>query len=328
MARVEGNAREPGRTCRLGIAALAAVAALAASAPSRAADYPSKPLILYIGSAPGGSTDVLGRVLAKSLQDALGQPVVVQNRTGAGGAVMATQLMQSAPDGYSLGMAISQAYSGNPVLTPTAIPYRVGDFTHLASISKGQCALVTSAAKPYRTFEDVMAAARRGERPIFAAQSPLSRIVIEYIAKVAGVRFRVITVQGGGEMMQTILGGHADFGFSGGPHVDHVAAGQMRVLASAEDGRLTTSPEVPTLKELGYDITSCSMFVVSAPPRLPEDVKRPLAAALEHAITSADMTALIERLRYPEYYFGPDDVTRLLEAETATFTRAVEHLRQ
>lgn len=328
MARSEGNVREPGRTPRLRLWALAAIAAVAAVSAARAADYPAKPLVLYIGSAPGGSTDVLGRVLAKSLQAALGQPVVVQNRTGAGGAVMATQLMRSVPDGYSIGMAISQAYSGNPVLTPGAIPYRVGDFTHLASISKGQCALVTSAAKPYRTFEDVMAAARRGERPIFAAQSPLTRIVIEYIAKVAGVRFRVITVQGGGEMMQTILGGHADFGFSGGPHVDHVAAGQMRVLASAEDARLATSPEAPTLKELGYDITSCSMFVVSAPPHLPDEVKQPLAAALEHAIASPEMKTLIERLRYPEYYFGPDDVTQLLEGETATFTRAVEHLRQ
>jgi tripartite-type tricarboxylate transporter receptor subunit TctC len=114
MARAERNASEHGRTRRLGIAALAAVAALAASAAALAADFPAKPITLYIGSAPGGSTDVLGRVLAKSLQEALGQPVVVQNRTGAGGAVMATQLMQSAPDGYSLGMAISQAYSGNP----------------------------------------------------------------------------------------------------------------------------------------------------------------------------------------------------------------------
>jgi tripartite-type tricarboxylate transporter receptor subunit TctC len=102
----------------------------------------------------------------------------------------------------------------------------------------------------------------------------------------------------------------------------------MRVLASAEDARLASSPEAPTLKELGYDITSCSMFVVSAPPHLPDDVKTPLAAALESAIASPEMTALIARLRYPEYYFGPDDVTRLLEDETATFARAVEHLRQ
>ncbi len=307
---------------------IATVGALAAGAPVSAAEYPSKPISLYIGSAPGGSTDMLGRVLAKELQAKLGQPVVVFSRTGAGGAVMATQLMRSAPDGYTLGMAISQAYSGNPVLTPTAIPYRVGDFTHLASISKGQCALVTSASKPYRTFEDVMAAARRGERPIFAAQSPLTRIVIEYIAKVADVRFRVITVQGGGEMMQTILGGHADFGFSGGPHVDHVAAGQMRVLASAEDARLATSPDVPTLRELGYDIASCSMFVVSAPPNLPEEIKTPLAAALKSAIESAEMTTLVRRLRYPEYYQSPDDVTRLLEDEAGTFARALAHIRQ
>lgn len=291
-------------------------------------EYPAKALTLYIGSTPGGSTDVLGRVLAKVLQESLGKPVVVQNRTGAGGGVMATQLLRSPPDGYSLGMAVSQAYSGNPVLIPAATRYKVGDFTHLASISKGQCALVTSAAKPYRTLEDVIAAARRGERPIFASQSPLTRIVVDYISKVANVQFRVITVQGGGEIMQAILGGHADFGFSGGPHVDHVAAGKMRVLASAEDARLATSPEIPTLKELGYDISSCSMFVVSAPLNLPADVKATLSTALGRAIQSQEMKTLVRNLKYPEYYFGPDDVTRLLQDEADTLARAVARIQQ
>lgn len=312
----------------LGRAAIAFLAALACIAPVRAADFPTKAITLYIGSAPGGSTDILGRVLAKSLQELLGQPIVVQNRTGAGGGVMATQLTRAAPDGYSLGLAISQAYSGSPVLTPAAIKYRVGDFTHLASISKGQCALVTSSSKPYRTLDDVVAAARRGEQPVFASQSPLTRIVVDYIAKVENVRFRVITVQGGGEIMQSILGGHADFGFSGGPHVDHVAAGQMRVLASAEDARLATSPDVPTLKELGYDIASCSMFVVSAPPGLPADVKATLSRALSTAIQSSEMKTLVQKLKYPEYYFGPDDVTRLLQDEAATFERAAARIRE
>ena len=309
-------------------AALAVIVALTSIGLAQGADYPTKPINLYIGSAPGGSTDILGRVLAKSLHDLLGQSVVVQNRTGAGGSVMAAQLTRSSPDGYSLGLAISQAYSGSPVLTPAAIKYRVGDFTHLASISKGQCALVTSTSKPYRTLEDVIAAARRGEQPIFASQSPLTRIVVDYIAKVADVRFRVITVQGGGEIMQAILGGHADFGFSGGPHVDHVAAGQMRVLASAEEARLSTSPDVPTLKDLGYDISSCSMFVVSAPPGLPDAVKATLSKALATAIQSSEMKTLVQKLKYPEYYFGPDDVTRLLQEEAAQFERAAARVRE
>jgi tripartite-type tricarboxylate transporter receptor subunit TctC len=295
--------------------------------PAAAADdYPTQPIDLYIGSAPSGSTDSLGRVLARSLADVLGQPVVVHNTPGAGGAVMATQLKNSAPDGYSLGMTISHAYTGNPVVTPEATHYTVGDFTHLASVSKGQCALVTAASQPYETLEDLIDAARRGEEPIFASQSPLTRIVADYIAGVANVHFKVITVQGGGEIMQTILGRHADFGFSGGPHVDFVEAGQMRVLASVEDSRLITSPEVPTLKELGYDIASCAMFVVSAPPRLPEDIKRILSGALEKAIAAPAMKSLIRSLKYPEYYLGPDAVTRALDDEAHTLARAVARI--
>ncbi|MGD8809032.1 MAG: tripartite tricarboxylate transporter substrate binding protein [Gammaproteobacteria bacterium] len=291
-----------------------------------AAAYPTRPIDLYIGSAPSGSTDVLGRVLARSLEQEIGQPVVVHNVPGAGGAVMATQLKNSAPDGYSLGMTISHAYTGNPVVMPEVTPYDVDDFSHLASVSKGQCALVTSTAKPYRTFGDLIAAAHAGERPIFASQSPLSRIVADYVAGVEGIEFRVITVQGGGEIMQNILGGHADFGFSGGPHINYVAAGQMRVLASVEDARLLTSPEVPTLRELGYDITSCSTFVVSAPPALPEDIKTKLSEALRRAIASPEMKTLIRNLRYPEYYLGPEDVTHALQTEADMLARAVARI--
>jgi tripartite-type tricarboxylate transporter receptor subunit TctC len=293
-----------------------------------AADYPSKPINLYIGSAPAGSTDVLGRVLAKTLQQALGQPVIVDNRVGAGGGVMATRLQHSPPDGYTLGMAISQAYSGNPVIMPAATKYTVGDFTHLASVSKGQCALVTSTEKPYRTLADIVEAAKHGASPVYASQSPLTRVVADFIAKVAGVKFKVITVQGGGEMMQAILGGHADFGFSGGPHVDFVAAGRMRVLASAEGARLATSPDVPTLRELGYDIASCSVFVVSAPPNLPPDIKSKLSQGLKSAIESPDMRALIRSLRYPEYYLGPAEVTQVLQAEAETLSRAVARIKK
>jgi tripartite-type tricarboxylate transporter receptor subunit TctC len=311
-------------------AAAGALLTLLAAAPAvaPAAEYPSKPIHLYIGSNPAGSTDTLGRVLARSLEAELGQPVVVHNRTGAGGGVMAAQLKSAAPDGYSLGLTISHAYTGNPVVSPSAARYAVSDFTHLATVSKGQCALVTSTEKPYRTFEDLIVAAKRGEQPVYAAQSPLTKIVADYIAKVAGVKFRVISVQGGGETMQAILGGHADFAFSGGPHIDYVAAGKMRVLASMEDGRLATSPEVPTLKELGYDLSSCALFVVSAPPRLPEDVKVKLSAALAAAIDSPEMTALIKRLRYPEYRLGPEAVTAELTAEAQALARAVARIAE
>jgi tripartite-type tricarboxylate transporter receptor subunit TctC len=260
------------------------------------------------------------------LEAELGEPVVVHNRAGAGGGVMAAQLRSAAADGYSLGLTISHAYTGNPVVTPSAARYGIRDFTHLASMATGQCALVTSSSKPYRTLADLIAAAKRGERPIFASQSPLTKIVADYIADVAGVRFRVISVQGGGETMQAILGGHADFAFSGGPHLDYVAAGKMRVLAATEDERLASAPGVPTLKELGYDLSSCSVFLVSAPPNLPHDVEATLSAALAAAVDSPEMTALIARLRYPEYKLSAGSLTAALEAEASMLARAVERV--
>jgi len=305
---------------------LAAAAVFAAPVPAQPAPYPSRPIDLYIGSAPSGSTDALGRVLARSLTGELGQPVVVHNSPGAGGAVMATHLLNSPPDGYSLGMTISHAYTGNPIVSPESTQYAVADFTHLASVSKGQCALITRTSTPYATLADVVEAARNGETPVFASQSPLTRIVADYIAQAENVQFKVITVQGGGEIMQAILGGHADFGFSGGPHVDFVASGQMRVLAAVEDARLITSPDVPTLRELGYDISACSTFVVSAPPGLPPDIVATLAPALERAISSTPMQELIGNLKYPAWYRDSPAITQSLIDESAMLARAVARI--
>jgi tripartite-type tricarboxylate transporter receptor subunit TctC len=92
--------------------------------------------------------------------------------------------------------------------------------------------------------------------------------------------------------------------------------------------RARGSPEVPTLRELGYDITSCSLFVVSAPPNLPADIESTLSGALKTAIESPDMRALIKSLKYPEYYLGPDEVTQALRAEADTLSRAVARIRQ
>jgi tripartite-type tricarboxylate transporter receptor subunit TctC len=311
-----------------GVISFVSIFGLSSIGMVEAADFPSRPINLFIGSNAGGSTDVLGRMLAKTLEEALGQPVVVQNRTGAGGGVMATQLKGAPPDGYNLGMTISNAYSGNPVISPDSTKYRISDFTHLAAVSKGQCALVTNADKPYKDLKDLVDAAKRGEQPVYAAQSPLTRVIADYIAKVEHVKFKVINVQGGGEIMQAILGGHADFGFSGGPHVDHVKAGKMRVLASAEDARLATSPEVPTIKEFGYKLSSCSFFLVSAPPKLPAAIKSKLSEALKTAINSKEMASLIESLQYPPYYLGPDEVTKVLEKEYAELNEAVARIKE
>src|SRR5690606_5104611 len=99
-------------------------------------------------------------------------------------------------------------------------------------------------------------------------------------------------------------------------------------LASAEDERLVTSPDVPTLRELGYDISSCSLFLVSAPPNLPNEIKSKLTSALAEAIRSPAMTSLIEDLQYPEYYLGPEEVTKVLEDEAYMLARAFARINE
>ncbi len=119
---------------------------------------------------------------------------------------------------------------------------------------------------------------------------------------------------------------HNDIANTRAPHIDYVAAAKMRVLASVEDQRLVTEPDVPTLKELGYDLASCAVFIVSAPPQLPAKVQATLDRALAAAIDSPPMVALIRRLRYPEYHLGPEAITVALEAEAMVLARAVQRV--
>ena len=308
--------------------AVAAVGVISVSATAAVADdYPNKPIHLLIGSAPGGGTDTLGRVLAKTLETQLGASVVVQNQTGAAGGVMLTRLINDKPDGYTIGMVISQAITGNPNLNPGAVKYTKDDFTYLASVSKGQCALVTYTSDKYKSFPDMIAAAKKGDQPAYASQSGMTRLVADYIEKEAGIKFRIITVQGGGGVMQAILGKHVDFGFSGGPHVQHVAAGTMRVLASTEDNRLASSPKVPTLKEMGFNISSCSFFMLAAPKGMTAERQATVAKALKNAINSDAMKKLLINLKLPPFYNGPAEVKRLIDEDDATVKRVVARVK-
>jgi tripartite-type tricarboxylate transporter receptor subunit TctC len=179
------------------------------SAPmAMADDWPTRPLTMIIGFAPGGSTDIQGRVLANVMEEYLGQPVNVVNQPGGGSAVAFTRLKNTEPDGYTFLFGGTTALTFTPIITP--VEYEIDDFEYLAAVALGQNAIVTSAEQPFETFDEIIEHGKENQMT-YAQQTPLDEAIIRRIAEQEGLDLAIVPTGGGGGMAPLVLGREVDF---------------------------------------------------------------------------------------------------------------------
>lgn len=286
------------------------------------AAYPEKPINLVVAFKAGGSLDTTFRVFAKALSKELGKPVLVSNRAGAGGAVGANYLKMKKPDGHTLGGNASLAFTLSTNLGK--VDYSVEDFTFIASIAQTQPAFVATPEKGWKTWQDLIDAAKQKGSLTFASQTPWDKMAIKRINQKSGVNLVAVPTKGGGEMIPALLGGHVDFAWSGGVHYKYVKAGKMVVLAACTSQPLMAFPEVPTLKDLGYDISMDVPFLLVGPKDLPPEVKQTLEKAARKAFDSPEMQELItERLHMPAVFIGSEQLTQNIKASYEAYKKAL-----
>jgi tripartite-type tricarboxylate transporter receptor subunit TctC len=289
-----------------------------AGAPAAGADYPAKQVTIFIGSGPGGATDHLARVIARHIEKDWRQAAVPINKAGAAGIVAATQLKAEAPDGHTILVANSNAMSisWQAIANP---PYTVDDFTYITSLATPICGWVARSDGPYKSWKDIVAAGKAGKSPSFGAYSPDNRLMLDYVAKQENMSFKVINFKSTTEVMTAVLGGHVDFGFTGGNHVQHVKKGTMVAIASTDEQRLPDSPNVPTLRELGYDVGGCAFFVVAGPKGMPAAITQKLADFITNIVKTDEVTKYIEAREQQTLLLGPEDVTRRMKQDAETY---------
>jgi tripartite-type tricarboxylate transporter receptor subunit TctC len=271
------------------ILSAAAAALTLTSGLATAADFPTKPITMYIGFRPGGAVDTTGRLIADKMSKILGQPVVAVTKAGGGGTVMASQLINAAPDGYTIGMGASAAYTLTPQINKN-IKYKIDDFTHLATLTYPSDAIVVKADSPFNSLKDMIEAHKKSGEPIsFASQVSASRLMTDAIAEKSGVKFKVIPVKGGAVGIQEVLGGHIDATWSGSGWTEQVRAGKMKALATMSAERMADYPKIPTLLELGYGFTFTDTFMLSAPKGVPADIVAKLESAIKKAIDDPEV---------------------------------------
>lgn len=303
---------------RIAVALLAALSVTFASFPALAVagEWPTKPITLMVGFSAGGGADTLARLVAKALEEELGQPVVVDNKAGGGGVVMATLLQRAKADGYTIGFTSDSTFDGLPFIVRTA--YKPDDFDYLVTVTELQNALVTGASAPFSNWREMLDYAREQGGLTFGSLSPITAKFAERIAAQENIEIRTVPVKGGRQVLTDVMGRHLDVGWSAGVHQAYLNDQGVKVLATLNEKRIATSPDAPSLKELGYDRSYTSYFMLAAPKGLPDDIRARLVEALRNAATSKDVADLTEnKMKFPNVVLSPEELTRFIEKRSA-----------
>jgi tripartite-type tricarboxylate transporter receptor subunit TctC len=309
------------------VAALAAVSSLALSS-AVAEDWPARPVKIVAPFAPGGTSDVLARVLAAHFGDVFHQAFIVENHPGAGGMLGSEAVAHAEPDGYTLvisGIAshvIAPAYSAKPTYDG------VRDFTHIAYLGGPPVGLLVHPSLELKSYGDFLGYAKKRTDVLDYTSSgtgTLGFLVGEELAHKEGIKLNHIPYKGGGPALLDLIAGHvtvATMTFSSA--AGQVRGGTVRALAVTSEGRLAHFPDIPTFKEQGYDLVATTWFALSGPARLPAAIVDRLNRATIETLAQPDVR---ERLSADEIEFKvmtPAQVTEFFASETAHWAPAAK----
>jgi tripartite-type tricarboxylate transporter receptor subunit TctC len=294
--------------------------------------YPSRPIQLIIPFPPGGLTDLVGRPFASSLEKVLRQPVAVVNKPGAGGVVGMQAASIAKPDGYTLMVALS-AISVMPeidILFGRPPTYKMEDFVPIARLTADPNIFVVRNEAPWKTLQEFVVDAKRRPNEIkYSSAGVYSglHITMELFMHAAGIQLRHIPTAGGGPGLTAALGGHVECLFSA-PNIvlSHVKAGTLRVLAGSGERRLAALPDVPTLKELGYDVEFYAWSGFFAPKATPPDIIQILREGAKKAVESQEFKTAMHKIETPIAYLDADDFKKFWDKDAKMVIEAVRRL--
>jgi len=247
--------------------------------------YPSRPVTLIIPFPPGGSTDIIGRIAAEGMSRELGQPFVVDNRGGAGGAIGAKAIADGAADGYTLGIATLSTHVVNPVVQKDLRYDPLKDFTFISQIAAVPNSMTVHPSVPARNLAEFIEYARKNPGKLnygTPGVGSLGHLIGETFKHSAKVNLTHVPYRGAGPALNDALGGQVQVLFDNLPSsLPHIQSGKLRALAVASEKRASSIPDVPTFAELGHPLVNDpSWFGLIGPARLPDEVTQRLYSAL------------------------------------------------
>lgn len=305
----------------------AACVAVTLAAPAQASTFPDKPVRLVVPFAPGGGTDLIARTLGAGMSQALGQPVIVENKPGAGTLIGTDMVAKSPADGYTLVVA-SFAHAVNPSLV-AKLPYAADKaFAPVVLIGRGPNVLVVRAESPYKTVKDIVAAAAaRPEKLTFASQGngTSAHLAGEMFTNLAKVKMTHIPYRGAGPAITDLLGGQVDVMFATSSAVGaFIDSGKLRAIAVTTPERSAALKGVPTVAEAvpGYAVES--WYGLYAPAGTPADVITKLNAAAKKAAQADEFRKKIEQEGLVVSAGAPEELDTFVRREEARWRKIVK----
>jgi tripartite-type tricarboxylate transporter receptor subunit TctC len=318
----------PRRRLAARAAAMAAAATLPRVRPAAAQAWPAQPLRLVVPFAPGGTTDLVARMIGQGLGERLGQPVIVENRPGAGATVGSQQVAAAAPDGHTLLMSNIASHGIGPTLYRTLRYDAVRDFAHIGLVVESPSVWVANARFPGRTLADVTRLSLADGRGIDIASSGAgssNHLLIVQFGQLTGARVNHVPYRGAGPAMTDVIAGVVPMMSDSLPSsVPHLRQGSVRALAMSSVQRHPGFPEVPTFREQGVDLVSTSWFGLSAPAGTPAPVVQRLAAALRAVLDEPALAARFAEFGGTPGRMGPEDYTTFIRTEIARWGPVVQ----
>lgn len=279
------------------------------SIPVMAAEFPTKAVTLICPWPPGGSTDVSMRVLAETTSKYLGQPVVIENKSGGSGTVgPATMAATAKPDGYTISQIPITVFRYPYMMKVTWDPLK--DFTYIIHLTGYTFGVVVKTDAPWKTWNEFIAYAKASPGKVTYATPGAGttlHITMEMIAMRQGIKWIQVPMKGGGETTPAVLGGHVTATADSTGWAPQVDAGQLRLLVTWGNQRTQKWPQVPTLKDLGYGIVSNSPFGLAGPKGMDSKVVKILHDAFKKGMEDPAYQKILDRLDMEPFYKNTDD---------------------
>ncbi len=294
----------------------------AASAADKPKDYPGKAITLMVGFSPGGSSDVGARILGEALKKVVGQPVVIENKPGAGTQIMFTDFKNNAkPDGYTMALInVPQIQTVVFDQTRKAI-FTMKDFQPVANHVQDPGAILVRKESPFKTLEDLISAAKAKPGQIKVSTTGIGSddhlAVLDFERK-TGVKFNIVHMRGTPEALTAALGGHLDVDFDNvGGFLPTVLSGEARILAVMMERRYPDLPDVPTCREKGVDLISSSTRGYVFPSGTPMEIVRYMEDSIKKAMDDPDHVKRMKDAGLTLKFMGVEEYARFLDAQNS-----------
>ena len=288
-----------------------AIAALVVSTGAMAQGFPAKPARIMVGSAPGGGTDIISRLLAQKLGDMWGQPVIVENRTGASASIAADFVAKSPPDGYTVVMAVPNSHTIGPYVMK--LPYdALRDFTPITLAAQVPHVLVVGLSVPARNMTELVALARANPGKLNFSSSGIGatqHLAGELFNLVAGVKVVHVPYKGSAAAMTDLIAGNVTMSFdTTASSIGQIRAGKLKPLAVASARRAAALPDVPTTAEAGYaGVEMTTWYGLFGPAQLPKAITDKWQQDVAKALQMSDVRERLALLAAEPGGTGPDE---------------------